>query len=61
SVFSQKGRPDELIPLFEKEGILSHCVVGEATATLIDAKGLLDTMIKNYYQNGVTMYTPFGS
>lgn len=60
-VFSQKRRPDELIPLFEKEGILRHCIVGEATATLIDAKGLLDTMIKNYYQNGVTMYTPFGS
>lgn len=59
--FSQKRKPDDLIPLFEKEGILTHCIIGEAPATLIDAKGLLDTMIKNYYQKGVTMYTPFGS
>ncbi len=59
-VFSQKRKPDELIPLFEKEGILKHYTIGEASATLIDAKGLLDVMIKNYNERGVTMYTPHG-
>jgi aminoglycoside 3-N-acetyltransferase len=60
-VFSQRRKPDDLIPLFEKEGILKHSTIGEASATLIDAKGLLDVMIKNYNERGVTMYTPFGS
>lgn len=59
-VFSQKRKPDDMIPLFEKEKILQHGNVGESSATLIDAKKLLDVMIKNYYESGVTMYTPFG-
>ncbi len=59
--FSLKRKPNELEPLFEKEGILKHGVVGETFATLIDAKGLFDVMIKNYNERGVTMYTPHGS
>jgi aminoglycoside 3-N-acetyltransferase len=59
-VFSQKRKPDELIPLFEKEGIFKRGSVGEASANLIPAKGLLDVMIKAYHENNVTMYTPTG-
>ena len=59
-VFSQKRKPNELEPLFEKEGILKRGFVGETFATLIDAKGLLEVMIKNYNERGVTMYTPHG-
>lgn len=58
--YSKKRRPDELIPLFEKEGVLKKVMIGEASSTLIDAKGLLDVMIKHYHLNGVTMYTPHG-
>jgi aminoglycoside 3-N-acetyltransferase len=60
-VFSAKRKPNDLEPLFEKEGILTRGTVGETFATLIDAKGLLDVMIKNYNERGVTMYTPFGT
>jgi aminoglycoside 3-N-acetyltransferase len=59
-VFSQKRKPDDLIPLFETEGVLKHGIIGEAHTTLIDAKALLDVMIKKYNEKGVTMYTPFG-
>lgn len=59
-VFSQKRRPDELMALFEREGIVQHGMVGEATANLIGAKELLEVMIRNYHQHNVTMYTPLG-
>lgn len=59
-VFSQKRRPDELVPLFEKEGILKHGMIGEAASNLIEAKGLLEVMIRQYHQNNITMYTPLG-
>ncbi|MDQ3047426.1 MAG: AAC(3) family N-acetyltransferase [Bacteroidota bacterium] len=59
--FSEKRKPDDLLPLFEKEGIVKKGRVGEAAATMIDAKGLLDVMIDQYQKNGVTMYTPHGS
>src|SRR6185295_12026716 len=59
-LFSQKRRPDELMPLFEREGIVKLGVVGEASANLIQAKGLLDVMIRNYHENNITMYTPLG-
>jgi aminoglycoside 3-N-acetyltransferase len=60
-VFSQKRRPDELVPLFEKEGVLKHFTFGDANVMLVDAEGLFHTMIKNYNERGVTMYTPHGS
>ena len=58
--FSQKRKPDALIPLFEREKILKHGRIGEAEATLIDAEGLLEVMIRNYKEKGITMYTPLG-
>jgi len=58
--FSKKRRPDELVPLFEREKILKHGMMGEANSTLIDAAGLLEVMVRNYHEEGVTMYTPLG-
>jgi aminoglycoside 3-N-acetyltransferase len=58
---SKKRKCDGLIPLFEQKGILKKVKIGKANALLVDAKGLLETMIEEYNQNGVTMYTPNGS
>jgi aminoglycoside 3-N-acetyltransferase len=60
-VFSKKRKPDELVPLFEKEGALSHHKFGDANVMLVDAAVLFRIMIKNYNEHGVTMYTPKGS
>jgi aminoglycoside 3-N-acetyltransferase len=60
-VQSKKRKCDELIPLFEREGNLKHVLVGQAPTLILDAKGMFDTMIKQYNENGVTMYTPKGS
>lgn len=59
-VFSQKRRPDELVPMFEREGVLLHGKFGEADVMLVDAKRLFTVMVDQYYRNGVTMYTPHG-
>lgn len=58
---SKKRKCDALIPMFEQKGILKKVKIGKANALLVDAKGLLATMIEEYNQNGVTMYTPNGS
>lgn len=58
---SIKRRCDELIPLFEKHGVLKHTVFGNAPTLLVDAAGMLKVMIDEYVKNGVTMYTPQGS
>lgn len=58
--FSQKRKPDALIPVFEKDGVLKHYTFGEAKVLLADAKGLFDSMLKNYHEKGITMYTPYG-
>lgn len=59
--YSKKRKCDDLIPMFEKEGVLQKCKVGEADTLLVDAKGFLAVMIRQYQENGVTMYTPKGS
>lgn len=59
--YSKKRRCDDLIPMFEKEGALQKVKIGEASTLLCDAKKFFDTMVKNYHEKGVTMYTPFGS
>jgi aminoglycoside 3-N-acetyltransferase len=58
--YSAKRNCDALKPLFEKEGVLVNGKVGEANSMLIDAGKMLEIMIKNYKEKGVTMYTPFG-
>lgn len=55
---SAKRRCDELIPLFEQAGVLTKERFGNADVLLVDAKGMLDAMVKWYAERGVTMYTP---
>ncbi len=58
---SKKRKCDGLIPLFESKGVLKKVKVGNADSLLVDAKLLLSTMIEEYENNGVTMYTPTGN
>ena len=59
-VWSAKRDCDLLKPAFVEAGILVDGAIGEAASMLIDAHGLLDTMIDRFNRLGVTMYTPKG-
>ena len=59
--YSAKRNCDALKPMFEKEGLLIKGSIGEAQSMLIDANKMLEVMMKNYNERGITMYTPFGS
>lgn len=59
--YSAKRNCDALKPMFEKEDVLVNGIIGEAKSMLIDAGKMLEVMIKNYKEKGVTMYTPWGS
>jgi aminoglycoside 3-N-acetyltransferase len=58
--FSKRRRCDELLPMFEKEGVAKRVHIGEATAWLFDGKKMFETMISAYNTKGITMYTPNG-
>ncbi|MES2397960.1 MAG: hypothetical protein V4549_18250 [Bacteroidota bacterium] len=47
--------------MFEQEGVITNGIIGEAKSMLIDADKMLEVMVKNYNEKGVTMYTPWGS
>jgi aminoglycoside 3-N-acetyltransferase len=51
---------DELLPLFEREKVVSYGKVGEAKCLFLDAHKMLDVMIKYYNEQSITMYTPNG-
>ena len=59
--YSKKRKCDELIPMFEKKGVLEKCQIGNAETLLVQAKPFLEVMIEAYEKEGVTMYTPKGS
>ncbi|MBL0330395.1 MAG: AAC(3) family N-acetyltransferase [Bacteroidetes bacterium] len=59
--YSAKRNCDALKPMFEKENVLVNEKIGEANSMLIDANKMLEVMIKNYNEKGVTMYTPYGN
>lgn len=59
--YSAKRNCDALKPMFEEEKVLVNGMIGEAKSMLIDADGMLESMIRNYKERGVTMYTPYGS
>ncbi|OFY85267.1 MAG: hypothetical protein A3F72_04495 [Bacteroidetes bacterium RIFCSPLOWO2_12_FULL_35_15] len=59
--FSAKRNCDALKPMFEKANVLVNGEIAEAKSMLIDANKMLEVMIKNYNERGVTMYTPFGN
>lgn len=54
--WSKKRNCDDLIPLFEKRGVLEHVKVGNADSLLLDAHKMLNVMIELYRDYGVTMY-----
>ena len=58
--FSKRRRCDELISLFKAENVLEEVKIGQAKTLLLNAEGMLKTMLKAYAKNGVTMYTPNG-
>jgi len=60
-VYSSKRNCDALMTMFESEKVLANGKIGAAKSILIDANKMLEVMIKKYIENGVTMYTPFGS
>lgn len=60
-VYSAKRNCDALKPGFIKAGILKDCLIGKAPSMLIDARGLLEVMIEQFWKRGVTMYTPNGT
>lgn len=55
-----RRRCDELLPLFERENVVSYGTVGAAKCLFLDAHRMLEVMIEQYEQNGITMYTPHG-
>ncbi len=52
---------DALKPMFIRHGVLKTCNIGEASCLLIDAKGMFEAMVSEFHENGVSMYTPFGT
>lgn len=58
--YSAKRNCDALKPMFEREHVLVNGMVGEAKSMLIDADKMLESMVRNYQEKGITMYTPFG-
>lgn len=58
---SAKRRCDGLIPLFVEQGVMQDVQIGQARALLTDAAAMLDCMIREYREHGVTMYTPHGT
>jgi aminoglycoside 3-N-acetyltransferase len=56
--FSRKRKCDELIPLFLKEQVCSKVKIGNADSYLFDSKKMFDSMLQNYQEKGITMYTP---
>jgi aminoglycoside 3-N-acetyltransferase len=59
--WSRKRKCNELIPVFTKDGCLKELRMGRTGVYLIDAKGMHESMLKNYSEKGITMYTPQGS
>lgn len=59
--YSVRRNCDALKPEFIKQGVLHDCKIGKADSMLIDARLLLEVMIRNFNTKGVTMYTPLGT
>ena len=59
-VFSKKRKCDQLIPLFLETGVAKMGEIGKAKTFCFDAAMMLQVMIKEYNERGVTMYTPHG-
>ncbi len=58
--FSKKRRCDELLPIFENEGVMSRHKLGKADVLVFDGCGMFNTMVQEFNSKQVTMYTPNG-
>lgn len=56
--YSKKRKCDELLPLFLEEQVCSKVKIGNADSYLFDSKKMFDSMLNNYLEKGITMYTP---
>ncbi len=59
--FSRIRKCDELIPLFLNENVCVKKKIGKSNCLVFDAKRMFDSMVKNYHEKGITMYTPKGN
>lgn len=59
--WSDKRRCDQLIPRYLNLGVMKRIRIGEAETYLTDARLFFDTMVRDYHEKGITMYTPHGS
>ncbi len=50
-------RCDDLLPLFEREGIAQRVKLGQAPTWLFDAQGMYEAMLRWYEREGTTMYS----
>lgn len=57
---SKKRRCDELLPMFAEKRVAKKLQLGVAETWVFDAEKMLNVMLDEYSNNGVTMYTPFG-
>lgn len=55
---SRKRQCDGLLPLFENNNIAKLMQLGAAKTWVFDAYRMQETLIKAYYEYGVTIYTP---
>lgn len=58
--WSLQRKCDELIPMFENDGVLQHTQLGHADCLLLNANGMLESMLSAFRERGVTMYHPQG-
>ena len=58
--FSKRRKCDDLIPQFKADKVLKEVKIGQAQCLLLDASGMLSSMLTAYKNNGITMYTPHG-
>jgi aminoglycoside 3-N-acetyltransferase len=58
--WSKKRKCDQLIPMFESEGVLRKATLGEAPVLVADAPRFFESMIRNFKEKSITMYTPYG-
>lgn len=57
---ADRRKCDELLPLFEREKVVSYGNIGAAKCLFLDANRMLEVMINYYNEQGITMYTPNG-
>ena len=58
--YSAMRKCDQLIPLFINEKVCEKNTLGKSECLIFDSKRMFESMLKNYHEKGITMYTPTG-